>query len=176
MLKTPLAAFLLTVLIAGCAAPGSSSSAYPNPLPALPPPTCPVTRPPDPPFVPPPPAPAQPPATYKGLFWYGSPDLWTMLNGDGIWKDLPQEGGYSEKTFWWRLGYSASTEPKPALTVIATRLDATAPMVSEDNATNASADFGQAMLVGLTLPTAGCWQITGQYHGHELSFAVWVAP
>jgi len=32
------------------------------------------------------------------------------------------------------------------------------------------------MLVGVDIPTIGCWEITGRYAGHTLSFVVWVAP
>jgi hypothetical protein len=31
------------------------------------------------------------------------------------------------------------------------------------------------MLVGIDIPAAGCWEITGQYKGTTLSFVVWVA-
>ena len=144
-------------------------------LPALPPQSCAVTT--KPVFVPPAPYPATPPAVYTGQFWYGSADLWTMLGSEGTWSGLqPGADGYSQKLFWWRQGYVPANEPKPALTVTATRLDASAPIVTVTDATNASADFGDAMLVGVTLPTGGCWQITGHYRGHDLSFIVWVAP
>jgi hypothetical protein len=43
-------------------------------------------------------------------------------------------------------------------------------------ATNAFADdIGSAMLVGIGLPTAGCWEITGHLKGTQLSFVVRVA-
>jgi hypothetical protein len=32
------------------------------------------------------------------------------------------------------------------------------------------------MLVGVEMPTAGCWEITAQYDVDELTFVVWVAP
>lgn len=45
------------------------------------------------------------------------------------------------------------------------------------SATNAFAsDIGSAMLVGVGIPAAGCWQITGRIKGAELSFVVWVPP
>jgi hypothetical protein len=56
-------------------------------------------------------------------------------------------------------------------------LDASAPPLHASKATNAFAhDIQSAMLVGVDVPTAGCWEITGRYGGHELSFTVWVAP
>ena len=57
------------------------------------------------------------------------------------------------------------------------RLDATAESFCTSHATNAFADDIQsAMLVGVGFPTLGCWEITGQYAGTQLSFVVWVAP
>ena len=35
---------------------------------------------------------------------------------------------------------------------------------------------GNFMLVGVTVPVAGCWQITAEYRGHTLQYVVWVAP
>jgi hypothetical protein len=30
------------------------------------------------------------------------------------------------------------------------------------------------MLVGVEIPTPGCWKISGQYRGAEVSYVVWV--
>jgi hypothetical protein len=30
-----------------------------------------------------------------------------------------------------------------------------------------------AMLIGLNLPTISCWEITGDYEGHTLTFVIW---
>jgi hypothetical protein len=115
---------------------------------------------------------------FKGNFWYGSNSLWTAVPQDGTWRALPHNpGGYKQKVFWWREGYSISEEPQPALTLTAERLDGRVPPVSGSKATNASAgDIGSAMLVGVELPTLGCWKINGKYGEEELSFVVWVAP
>ena len=40
--------------------------------------------------------------------------------------------------------------------------------------TNASADFGTAMLVGVTLPSPGCWRLTATYLDASLSIVVLV--
>lgn len=141
-------------------------------LPKEPPKTCPVTQPADPPFTPSAPYPAS--APNAGQFWYGEEDLWTMLPVDGTWPQL----AHSEKVFWWREGYDGSEEPEPDLAMSARRLDGPAPEAHSDPpATNAyHNDFHWAMLQGFTVPTPGCWEITGMYGGHELSFVVWVAP
>jgi hypothetical protein len=141
----------------------------------VPPPDCPITILQEPPFVPPPPYDH---LRFVGEFWYGSNALWTAISRDGTWEALPHNPtGYTQKVFWWREGYSAGEEPEPALTVTAERLDGEAPSVRGSKATNASAsDIGSAMLVGVDLPTLGCWRITGNYGDAELSFVVLVAP
>jgi hypothetical protein len=32
------------------------------------------------------------------------------------------------------------------------------------------------MITGVDVPTLGCWEITGRYRSHELSFVVSVTP
>jgi hypothetical protein len=32
------------------------------------------------------------------------------------------------------------------------------------------------MLVGVYVPTPGCWEITGEYRDQKLSFVVWLEP
>jgi hypothetical protein len=147
------------------AAPASSSRAI-----------CPITQPQNPAFIPP--SPYSPSAAFAGEFWYGTDALWTSLRVDGTWEALPHEAaGYVQKVFWWRKGYNPTTEQQPALTVTGRRLDAAASPIASSTATNASAtNAGDAMLVGVDVPTLGCWEITGHYYGHDLSFVVWVAP
>jgi hypothetical protein len=115
---------------------------------------------------------------FEGEFWYGSSSLWTAVRQNGVWEALPHNPeGYTQKVFWWRDGYIGGHEPEPMVIVTGERLDAPAPPLHASEATNASAsDIGSAMLVGVDLPTLGCWKITGQYKKTELSFVVWVAP
>jgi hypothetical protein len=142
--------------------------------------TCPVTGAPETAFVPPEPFPAAPPERYENQFWYGTPELWTMLGTDATWYALPQDkNGYSQKVFWWSQSFDTKVDPFPAFTVTLEQLDtgaSSAPIVAAEQATNASADFGTAMLTGIEIPSLGCWKVTGQYSGAELSFLVWVAP
>jgi hypothetical protein len=136
--------------------------------------TCDVTRPTDP-FVPPDGYPAAPPPGY-GAEWYGTPALWTMLAPDGeTWAHLPTDpdGRLSQKTFWWSSDWVPEADPEPDITVIGTRLDQ--PWTFRvDEGTNASADFGTAMLVGVTLPSPGCWRLTATYLDASLSIVVLV--
>jgi hypothetical protein len=142
------------------------ASGHESALAHTPPEDCAVTRPESGAFVPPPPY--SPEAPYPRRFWYGSAGLWAMPAADGVWR-----GDY--KVFWWSNEWDWRTDHKPALTVTARRLDAEVPLVRISPATNAHAgDIRHAMLVGLTLPTSGCWELTGEYKGHTLSYVVWM--
>jgi len=53
------------------------------------------------------------------------------------------------------------------------RIDGPAPRIRASTATNAFAeDIGSSILVGVEIPAAGCWQITGHLKGVTLSFVV----
>ena len=150
-------------------------SATPEVVPHDPPVSCPITVPQNPAFTPPAPYDSM---GFEGEFWYGSNALWTAIRQNGIWEALPHNPeGYTQKVFWWRDGYVWTEEPQPDLSVTGERLDASAPPLIASRATNAYAgDIGSAMLVGVDLPSLGCWKITGKYRDAELSFVVWVAP
>lgn len=188
-----LSILIFAALLAGCAGSANSQS---ESIPAMEsnkvpteisvvvphdsPESCPVTKPPEVLFIPPEPYPAKPPERYANQFWYGTAELWTMLGTDATWNGLPHnKDGYSQKVFWWSRDFDVSTDPSPAFTLTIERLDAdtsASPMVVSKEATNASADFGTAMLTGVEIPEPGCWKITGQYEQAELSFTVRVAP
>lgn len=124
------------------------------------------------------PAPFSPTAPFENEFWFGNENLWTALPRDGRWSGLPlNPDGYTQKIFWWSTLFSIEDEPQPDLVVFGKRLDGEAPALIASKATNASAsDIGSAMLVGVDFPTAGCWEITGQYKKTELAFVIWVEP
>jgi hypothetical protein len=132
--------------------------------------TCPVTKPSEHPFMPPAPYPS------AGAFWIGSEKLWTNITADGIWSGLPHytpdDSRFRQKLFWWHEGYDWRTENPPELTVRGIRLDAPAPPIDMDEHAN---NAGISMVVGIFIPTVGCWKITGEYHGEELSYVVWVS-
>ena len=190
--------FIITGIMAGCASKATirpeEVKALENPTPtnlpdhpiALdtptlkivphdPPAGCPITAPRNHPFVPPTPYDS---TGFEGEFWYGSPHLWTVLPTDAIWDALPHNPeGYTQKIFWWSDLFSLKDEPEPELAVTGQRLDGKAPLLRGSRATNAyGGDIGEAMLTGVDFPTLGCWKITGQYKGTELSFVMWVAP
>jgi hypothetical protein len=138
---------------------------------------CPVTVP-TPVFIPPAPWPSSGPGDNQ---WFGSAALWTMLPPNGLiwhWSGTPppDEPGITEKSFWWSSEYTnSSAEPQPALRITAIRLDGEGSSITEPPATNATApDIGLAMLTGLTIPSRGCWQVTGEYRGHTLAYVMLV--
>lgn len=130
---------------------------------------CPVTRPPEMPFKPPAPWPAQPPT--PGQFWFGDSGLWTALPADGNWRQL----ALGEKFWWWSEAFDVSEDATPDLIVTARRLDGDAPVFQASPATNGHHEsFHWAMLMGVRLASAGCWEFTGQYNDQQLSFVLWV--
>jgi len=135
---------------------------------------CPVTEPPDPPFVPPLPWPPQPPS--EDDFWFGGDGLWTALPKSGSWRQL----AITEKFWWWSNQYGVEDVAEdwtPDLMLTAERLDGSAPSFQVSDATNGYHEsFNQAMLIGVTLPSPGCWQFHAQFKGNELSFVLWVPP
>lgn len=136
--------------------------------------SCPVTVP-NADFVPPSPYPSKAPG--RATSWHGTPRLWTMLYGDGNWHSLPRNPhGFRQKVFWWSPGYDGRTNPVPKLTVRGRRLDGDGSFVSGP-ATNAhDGSFGGwAMLTGVDVPSAGCWELTGEYGGDTLTFVVSIA-
>lgn len=104
--------------------------------------------------------------------WYGSESLAVVLPPDGIWRGMGAAHHYRNKLFWWSSGFRAGDESK--LKVTAKRVDASSPPAEVSRATNAHAASlgGWAMLVLVEFPSAGCWQITGEYLGQRLEFVV----
>lgn len=137
-------------------------------------PTCDITRP-DPILVPPKPFLRVPPANY-GAEWYGTARLFTMVNRDpkplGPW--VAANGPFPDKTFWWSADWVPRDELEPDITVTGRRLDGFGTFTYGHPGTNATADFGTAMLVGVDYPSVGCWEITARYRDATLSYVVQV--
>jgi hypothetical protein len=73
--------------------------------------------------------------------------------------------------FWWSADRIPQDDLVPAIRVTGKRLDG--PGTFEFGpGTNASADFGPAMLVGVEFPTPGCWEVTGRYRDAVLSYVL----
>jgi hypothetical protein len=108
---------------------------------------------------------------YEGQVWYGEAGLWTALPENGEWRQLL----YGDKFWWWSEEFDVKVDSTPDLTVTARRLDGQAAGFRSEEATNGfHDDFNWAMLMGMTLDSPGCWEITGEYKGHALTLVVWV--
>lgn len=117
--------------------------------------------------------PAGPPEFYDAV-WHGTPELYTMINPDGKTSENRWLGG--EKTFWWSENFSISNEPEPDIEVTARRLDGKTTYEARQTTHGMRDDIGNFMLVGVTLPEPGCWELTASYHGASLSYVIWVWP
>ena len=140
--------------------------------------SCPVTKPPAHAFVPPSPYPSD---TGPDGFWFGGEKLWTLLPMDGTWKGLPHyrptDTAFRNKLFWWDEGYDWQRDTQPMLKVTGKRLDSPAPPLGTDKHANAGwrGDSNHPFIVvGIDIPTLGCWKITGNFEDAELSYVVWV--
>lgn len=135
---------------------------------------CRVTQPPSPAFEPPE-GPGERLREDARWFWVGSPALWTTLEADGLWADLPHhEHGYTQKRPFWSEGYNWREEQDPDLVLTGRRLDGNETM-TDTGASNAyHPDYGSMIMTGFVLPAAGCWEITAEYKDASLSFVVWV--
>ena len=179
---TVLRLVLLISLVALTARGQQNSPQQPSaPRRFVPPASCPVTIPPAVPFTPPRPYPDE---LGEDSFWLGTEKLWIDRPKSGIWEGWkPHEPGREQgvqpltaKTFWWSVDYDPHREGNPDLKVTGRRLDGEAPPLLANEATNAFPSPATAMLVGVYVPTSGCWEITGAYKGQKLSFVVWVQP
>jgi hypothetical protein len=80
------------------------------------------------------------------------------------------------KIFWGSVDFNYREEYPPKLKVTGRRLDGDGPPLLTLTPTNAFPGPTAAMLVGVYVPTPGCWEITGDYKGQKLSFVVWIQP
>lgn len=166
------------LLLSGCgtAPEGSSSAAEPRPSPT----TrevdgCPVTVPPRQGFVPPEPYPTDAPYEQE---WYGTSELWTVLDQDGAVWDLPVGTGphaVGDKTLWFSESFSTAPgedfSGDAEITLTAVDLDGSArKVVVEGGVPSFNPGIKNFILVGLGLPEPGCWEVTASYHGAELSY------
>ncbi len=138
---------------------------------------CRTTLAPNPTFVPPAP---YPPSASDNMFWYGTDSLWTALGAHGKWtihnNVLESRGAYRTKLIFWRRGFDWRKEPEPKLIITARRLDGDAPSVAVTHANAVFLGNTPGMMTLIDIPTAGCWELTGHYHGHALTFTVSVEP
>jgi hypothetical protein len=97
------------------------------------------------------------------------------INGEWEMRNNVANGkGYTTKLTFWSRDFDWRNELKPKLIVTGKRLDGDAPSVAEARANNAflTGPMPAAMMTGIDIPTAGCWELTAHYRGHALTFIV----
>jgi|SRR5687768_10057733 len=164
--------FIASIVSTAALAPSVPASRSASVQPPL---SCSVTVQSTPAFFAPPPYPQSAPGSRS--FWHGSETFWTILVEGGTWQSLPRNpNGYRQKVFWWSPGFDGRREARPKLSVVGRRLDGPESFVHAGPATNAHhVDFGGwAILAGIDVPTAGCWELTGTYRDQSLTFVVWI--
>ena len=125
--------------------------------------SCLITLAPSPTFIPPEPYQASP----DGGFWFGTRRLWVRL-------PIEFTTHQRQKLFVWSQDYKDPIqESKPALVVTGRRLDGDSQPFVAQNATNAfNFAGGPAMLICITVPETGCWELTAFYRSATVSFIV----
>ena len=111
------------------------------------------------------------------MFWYGADALWTDLSINGKWEmrnNVANGKGYTTKLTFWSRDFDSSKELEPKLIVTGKRLDGDAPSVAvvRANAVFVTGPMPAAMITGIDIPTAGCWELMAHYKGHALTFIV----
>ena len=142
-----------------------------------PPASCPLTQAPAIPFTPPG---EQEMGENDKSFWLGTERLYLPLRKSGtVWGWLPRGPGgpnWTNKIFWGSVDFDYRKKEDYSLKVTGRRLDGDAPPLLVDRVTNALFEPRAVMLTGVYVPTPGCWQITGDYKGQQVSFVVWLYP
>jgi hypothetical protein len=142
--------------------------------------TCPVTKASDHSFIPSWPYPTAP---YLGGSWFGTDKLWTILPEAGTWRApslqyTPSGLPLREKSVWFSHSDGRRTDQESYLSVTGTRLDSPGPPLMADQSKPACCWAGRDqayMMTVLTIPTLGCWEVTGRLADDKLTFVVWVA-
>lgn len=115
------------------------------------------------------PVPAAPSAkNHHSHAWYGSEELAAFIPASGKWYGMGPKHGYRDKFWWWAKGYDASLPPLAPLKLTVHRLSGLPYEFEMSSETGGYNDDWNAILIGLEFPTAGCWQVIGNYQQHKL--------
>jgi hypothetical protein len=132
--------------------------------------TCPVTKPIE--------SPSPAPFSSASGKWFGTDKLWTRIEPGRWGARLHTDLGFKQpKIVWFSSGYDSQQEPHPSLTITGRRLDGPSAPLIFHGANNAFIPGkGSFIPSSVTLPTLGCWEITGHYKGQDVTFVVRIGP
>lgn len=111
--------------------------------------------------------------TGRGENLFGDKRLFTLFPGN--WHYTQKEGHHYRipKIVWGSNVFDLSSEVgKSTLTITGRRLDATSAPLEFDRANTAWTDKGYFITSEFYLPTLGCWEVTGHFHGADLKIVV----
>lgn len=108
--------------------------------------------------------------------WYGTPDLWTLINPEGEVNSKRWLEG--DRTFWWSQNFSPDNPGEVSVTAEQVNGSASAVQASETAGTGFNPFMLQpthesVTMIGIELPESGCWELTAEYKGSTLSYVIW---
>lgn len=108
----------------------------------------------------------------KSENWYGSEALAVMVPGEDAWRTTKPGARLAVRLFWWSAGFEPGMESNLKISVRNISGKATDAVVSVPTNAYAESLGGWTMLTGIDFPSAGCWEIRGEYRGQSLTFVV----
>ena len=102
--------------------------------------------------------------------WFGSESLAVAIPKNGVWHGMGPERDFFDKLFWLVGGFQPGLESDFSLTGRHLYDDSIKPIIGD--AYPASDSGGWSLLVGVSFPQSGCWELTGTYLGQSLTFVV----
>jgi hypothetical protein len=126
--------------------------------------TCPVTK---------PASVTLPTGTSTGLL--GTEKLWTIVSGNWQTTQKTERGYLLRRVGWGTSTFDLKQEGgNPSLTITGRRLDADSAPLQFGRVTAAWSGVKDqfVMLSEFYVPTLGCWEVTGHFHGTDLAIVV----
>lgn len=104
---------------------------------------------------------------------FGDEKLFTLFPGNWQYTQRQEHGYRVPKIVWGSNVFDLAKEMREsALTITGRRLDATSGLLEFDRAHTAWIDRGFFITSEFYVPTLGCWEVTGHFHGADLKIVV----
>ena len=104
--------------------------------------------------------------------WFGTKDMAVILPEDGVWPTTVPGHSISVKLFWFIDGFESGQEGEFVGSI--RRLDEgkNDAVISEPTNAGGPSLGAWTVLTGIDFPSAGCWEVSGQFRGRVLTFVV----